>query len=133
MKSYQNGKIVVASPFFEEAVYHVSNEKISVIFDGKGGLSGYSVADQKDCLNKLYLVLFRNGKPIDVYCEKKVEMIGRMQTMELSLDQATFSATQFVDPMTNGVFMRYGFQSNVKDDCIQIGLSFLSFSADSVL
>ena len=104
MKFYQDGKITVTSPFYEEAVYHVSNEKISVVFDGKGGLSGYSVADQKDCLKKLYLILFRKGKPIDLYCEKKVEMIGRMQRVELTLKDASLTVLQFVDPITNGVF-----------------------------
>ena len=57
MIQYSNGKIIVEKELHEEALYHVSNEGISVIFDGKGAICGYAAANEKDFIQKGYLVL----------------------------------------------------------------------------
>lgn len=132
MIQYQNGKIIIEKKLHEEAVFHVSNECQSAIFNGKGALSGYALANEKDYIKQNYLILVHNGKPVDVYSNTRVEMIGRSQTVVVSLDGAELTIEQFLDAEINGVFTSYRFVGKSKTDSIEIGVSFLASSMENV-
>ena len=102
--TYQDGKIVVRDRYFKEMVYHVSNECAGMIFNGKGAVVGYALANEKDMMPRGSFSLFRGNAPIDVYLEKTVEMIGRCQTIRLHLEDGDFKIEQFLDASVNGVF-----------------------------
>lgn len=120
---YQNGSIVVRDSYYSDTVYHVSNECISVIFNGKGAVVGYALANEKDLLNGS-IALFRNGSPIDIYSEKTVEMVGRCQTITLHLDSTELKIEQFLDASVNGVFTAYELSDNNADDSVTVALGF---------
>lgn len=103
---YQDGKIIVHNRYFEDTIYHISNECISVILNGKGAIVGYAPANEKNMLNACFSMFF-NNKPIDIYSNKTVEMIGRCQTIFLHLDNATLKIKQFLTASVNGVFVSY--------------------------
>jgi hypothetical protein len=118
---YQDGAIIISDKYFSDAVYHVSNECISVIFDGKGATVGYALADQKDMMNGC-ISLFRQNKPIDIYTEKTVAMIGRSQTVTLHFGDAELRITQFLDASLNGVFCSYEWKSDSEKDSITVSV-----------
>lgn len=103
---YQDGKICLTGQSWEKALYDVSNEKISVQFDGKGGLTKYLVGNQ----NKNYVHSFTalhfnlDGKRILTHADKIVEMIGRTQTLTIKQDGAEVKIKQFLSKAVNGVF-----------------------------
>ena len=101
---YRNGAIHASGPYFEEMRYDISNEKIAVLADGKGGLLSYRVADKgEDRLTTFFAFsLSLNGRPIDPYLEKNVEMIGRRQTV--TIPEAGVTITLFLSKEDNGVF-----------------------------
>ena len=103
---YQDGKICLKGQSWEQALYDVSNEKISVQFDGNGGLTKYLVGNQnKNHIHSFTALHFSlNGKHILLRAEKKVEMIGRMQTLILKQDGAEIKIVQFLSKEVNGVF-----------------------------
>lgn len=104
--SYQDGKIKVECPYFQEVRYDLSNERICVATDGCGGLLSYRANDREaDALPSfLSLDLFSAGKPLSPYLTKKVEMIGRMQKIYLQTDEAELSITTFLSAKAPGVF-----------------------------
>lgn len=118
---YKDGKIVVQDNYFSDTVYHVSNERISVIFDGKGAISSYAPANESDMLNSC-VSLFNNGNPIDVYTEKIVEMLGRSQTVTIRLDRATLKIEQFLSASVNGVFTAYSLLSDNANEIVTVSL-----------
>ncbi|MBP5405462.1 MAG: hypothetical protein J6Y74_05950 [Clostridia bacterium] len=101
---YRNGAIRVSGSYFEEMRYDISNEKIAVLADGKGGLLSYRVADKgEDRLSTFFAFsLSLNGQPLDPYLEKTVEMIGRTQSV--SLPEAGVTTALFLSKDDNGVF-----------------------------
>lgn len=119
--SYENGKIVVKDKYFSDTVYHVSNERISVVFGGKGAIFGYALANEEDMLDGS-ISLFFNNAPIDIYSEKTVEMVGRCQTVTVHLDGADFRIVQFLDASVNGVFSSYELVSEDSDDSVTVTL-----------
>lgn len=119
--SYRDGKIIVEDNYFSDAVYHVSNECISVIFDGKGAISSYAPANETDMLSSS-VYLFRNNAPVDVYSRKTVEMLGRSQTVTVYSGEAELKIEQFLSASVNGVFTSYELKSDEKDDSVQVSL-----------
>ena len=118
---YQNGAIIIQDKYFSDTRYHVSNECISVIFDGKGAITGYALANEKDMMNGC-ISLFRQNKPIDIYVEKTVTMIGRSQTVTLHFGSAELKLVQFLDSSLNGVFCSYEWKSDNDNDLITVSL-----------
>ena len=104
--TYKDGKIIIRDNYYNDAVYHVSNECVSVIFDGKGATCGYALANEADMLHGS-IALYRHNAHIDIYSEKTVEMIGRCQTITVNLTGAELMITQFMDVSLNGVFASY--------------------------
>ncbi len=103
---YCDGKICLTGQNWETAFYDVSNEKISVRFDGRGGLTKYLVGNQ----NKNYVHSFTalhlsvDGKRVQPRVKKTVEMIGRIQTVSLQQDGCEIRIKQFLAQEINGVF-----------------------------
>lgn len=118
---YDNGSIIIRDKYYSETIYHVSNECISVIFNGKGAIVGYMPANEKDTLNSS-VSLFRKDSPVDIYSEKTVRMIGRCQTVTVRLDGADFKIEQFLDASVNGVFSSYELLSEDPKDAVTVSL-----------
>ena len=105
--SVEKGAIVLSGKYHERADYHVSNEKISVIFNGTGAITGYSEANVKDYISQGFCAIHENGKPVDVFNYKRIEMLGREQKIEVKLNNGELLINQFLDIDTNGVFITY--------------------------
>jgi len=101
---YKDGKIIVKGKYYEEVRYDISNEKIAVTTDGTGGLLSYRIVNRAgNCLSTfLGITFFRDGRPLDPYQEKRVEMIGRTQTV--FLPENNISVKTFLSKDVNGVF-----------------------------
>ena len=98
--------IIVAGKFFEDAVYDVCSNDLHVCFDGKGGITNYTVISQGGSyVQRTFLNVFSNGEKItDAYCDKTVEMIGRTQKIVLKKGDCKISILQFVPIAGNAVF-----------------------------
>lgn len=131
-RTYQNGAIIINDNYFADAIFHTSNERISVIFDGKGAIVGYALANEKDMMNGC-ISLFRQNNPIDIYVEKTVAMIGRSQTITIHFDNAQLKIVQFLDSSLNGVFCSYELISDNKNDLITVCLDLNKNMRDAVL
>lgn len=104
--TFQDGKIITESKYYQEARYDIANEKIAVVADGSGGLASYRVNDgQGDCLPSfLSLDLAVNGERLSPYLSKKVEMLGRMQKVTLDTPSGKLTIKTFLTKDVNGVF-----------------------------
>lgn len=129
---YQDGKIVVRDHYFKEMLYHVSNECSSIIFNGKGAVIGYALANNKDMMPRGSFSLFRGNAPLDVYLEKTVEMIGRCQRVILHLEDGTFKIEQFLDASVNGVLMSYSFEGDTSGEPITVAFGINKGMDDAV-
>ena len=57
--------IIVAGKFFEDAVYDVCSNDLHVCFDGKGGITNYTVISQGGSyVQRTFLNVFSNGEKI---------------------------------------------------------------------
>ena len=113
--SFINGAICTKGSFFEEALYNVSNEKVSAVFDGKGSVQYYAAANEDRCILDGYSSVYINGKHIDVLTPKTVKMLGRKQTVIIELNEGTLTAELMLSRADSGVFARYLFKANDKD------------------
>ena len=119
--TYKDGKIIIRDKYYNDAIYHVSNECISVIFDGKGAIKGYALANEADMLRGS-VAIYRGDEHIDIYSDKTVEMIGRSQTVTVHLEGGELKITQFLDASLNGVFTSYELKSIKADDSVTLCL-----------
>ena len=104
-KSYRNGMIVVAGKNYEDVIYDVCSNDVHVRFDGKGGITNYTVTNQSgNYVNRTFLSVYADGKKFSAYCEKTVEMVGRMQKILLRQDGCKITVLQFVPTAGNAVF-----------------------------
>ncbi len=108
-KSFRNGMIVVAGKFFENVVYDVSSNDLHVRFDGKGGITNYSIVNRGgNYVQRTFLNVFSGGEKITgAYCDKTVEMIGRTQKIVLKKGGCKISILQFVPIRGNAVFYEF--------------------------
>ena len=80
--SFENGRIVTTGALYDDVPYDVSNNSISVQFNGKGGINSYLKINDKVFFDGLQVFkLFVNGKEIAFNTKKRVECIGRTQTV----------------------------------------------------
>ena len=105
--SFNNGAIVREMKFHEDALYDVSNNLLTAQFDGRFNVSKYAVVNKWDFIDCWYTMISLNGKNLDYYCDKKVTMVGKIQTTEIDLEQAKIVVNQFVDNNVNAVFQEY--------------------------
>ena len=105
-KCFRNGKIFfVAGKNKEDVIYDVSSNDLHVTFDGKGGITNYTVSNQSgNCARKIILNVFADGKKLDAFCDKRVELAGRMQKILLKDGATGIRICQFVAPNENAVF-----------------------------
>ena len=115
-KCFRNGKIFfVAGKKNEEVPYDVSSNELHVRFDGKGGITNYTVSNQSgNYVRRTVLNVFAEGRKLDAFCEKRVELAGRMQKILLKDGSVGIKILQFVAPSENAVF--YEFTANKPGD-----------------
>lgn len=101
---FKDGKIIVNRPYFEKVAYDAGNNRISVQFDGRGGVSKYAVMNKFSVFSAYYSMFGINGEPVTWDVQKKVEMIGRRQRTTICLPQADIMITQFLDGTKNAVY-----------------------------
>jgi len=103
--SFQNGKIVARGKYHEDVVYDVCANDLRVRFDGKGGITNYTVSNRGgNCIGRSYLLVFADGKKLDAFCGKTVELVGRTQKITLRSGELAFEIFQFIPPVGNAVF-----------------------------
>ena len=105
--SFKDGAIVREMKFHEDALYDVSNNLLTAQFDGRFNLSKYAVVNKWDFIDCWYTMISLNGENLDYYCNKKVTMVGKIQTTEIDLPQSQIVVRQFVDNNVNAVFQEY--------------------------
>ena len=115
-KCFRNGKIFfIAGKKNEDVPYDVSSNELHVRFDGKGGITNYTVSNQSGSyVRQTVLNVFADGRKFDAFCEKRVELAGRMQKILLKDEGVGIKILQFVAPNENAVF--YEFTANKPGD-----------------
>lgn len=103
---YKKGNICASGKYWETVAYDIANEKIGVRLDGRGGLLRYRIINDPTeyASSRAYLGLFVDGKKIDPYCNKRVEMLGYKQKIILTEKDYSVSVLQFLSPDENGIF-----------------------------
>ena len=104
--SFLNGEIIVEAKYYERINYNVSNQILSVVFDGRGDISNYA-HDYGDFCVQEGVNIWVNGVQMDVCTTKTVKMIGRKQVIEIDLSQGTLFIEQFLDSKSDGVYFLY--------------------------
>lgn len=105
--SYSDGAIIRHCLFHKKVKYNVSNEKISVIFDGSGAISSYAEADTAEHLSRGFCCWYIDGQFIDMFSEKTVWMLGRKQTVSITTPAGILRSELFLDKSHAGVFAVY--------------------------
>lgn len=120
--SFLNGAIVAKGPYYEEAIYHVSNNKVSAVFNGKGALTYYAHAGGKNQLNNGSFCIHINDIANDVCLEKTVTMLGRKQSIIVNVGLGNLIIEQFLDINSGGVFFIYKLETNDNNLVVDFGL-----------
>ncbi len=106
--TFKDGKIITAGQYFEESVYNIANNRISVKLDGKGAIIGYAVIGEKTYYDN-YLSMFKltvDGRALGFDTEKTVEMVGRTQRVILENDDLCAETKLFLTPDDPCVYQR---------------------------
>ncbi|MBP5348787.1 MAG: hypothetical protein J6Z13_00330, partial [Clostridia bacterium] len=115
--SFQNGKIIARGKFWEDAVYDVCANDLRVRFDGKGGITNYSVCNHPGSyVRTTYLNVFVNGVKLDAFTDKTVEMIGRTQKITIDADGGKIEVFQFVPKRGNALCCEITAEKHAKYD-----------------
>lgn len=105
--SFKDGAIEVRGKLHEEAVYDVSNYKLSARFNGSGGVDYcLPVNGERSNFPLKYIGVVYNGEKQDVLLDKKVTMLGRRQTTEIYLKTAVLKIEMFLDRKKNAVCLQ---------------------------
>ncbi len=117
--SFQNGAIVARGKFWEDAVWDVFANDLRVSFDGKGGITNYSVCNHPGSyVRRSYLNVFVNGVKLDAFTDKTVEMIGRTQKIVLETDGGEIEVFGFVPKRGNALCYEITAESAAKYDFV---------------
>lgn len=130
--SFNNGAIVVKSDFYQEAIYHVSNNKISVVFDGKGGIKYYTKANQQPYSTMCSSSIRINGQHIDIFSKKTVTMQGRRQIVQVETDAGLLKIEQLIDQNTDGIYFYCSLENALTDDVIQYSVFLTNLMASAM-
>ena len=122
--SYSDGAIICQGLFHEKVKYNVSNEKISVVFNGCGGIIGYAEADTAEYLNRGFCSWYVNGQFIDVFSKKTVKILGRKQTVSIETPVGILRSELLLDSSHAGVFAVYQVLERKGDANITIGCTY---------
>ena len=115
--SFQNGKIIARGKFWEDAVYDVCANDLRVRFDGKGGITNYSVCNHPGSyVRTTYLNVFVNGVKLDAFTDKTVEMIGRTQKITIDADGGKIEVFQFIPKRGNALCCEITAEKHAKYD-----------------
>lgn len=122
--SFENGAVLAHGKLYEEAKYDVSNYTLSACFNGCGGIDYYlPINSEKFDVPASFISIVYNGEMQNVLLDKKVTMIGRMQTIEIFLSAGAFiKIEQFLSEKEYGVFTKYSLVSDNKNDVCEIGI-----------
>ncbi|MDR3293906.1 MAG: hypothetical protein LBT20_07390 [Clostridiales bacterium] len=130
MIDFLDGGIVKRTAFGERAAYDTGNHRISVKFDGTGGIERYSVMNKFSVFSAYYTLFSFNGQAFDWSGEKTVTMIGRIQKIEFSAGGADITVKQFLDETTNAVFNEIAVTAKEPlrfDTTVNFGINFSSY------
>ena len=113
MKTYfKDGKTVCDAQAYENVMYDVANNGISVRFDGKGCVTRYSVLNEGTHeLAGAALKIFIDGRELPFDAEKTVEMYGRIQTVSYTSDVAEIKIKSFLHRDRPCAFTRISLKS----------------------
>ena len=104
-KTCRSGKIFVTGKFYEEVEYDVCSNDVHVTFDGKGGITYSTLYNQSGSYFKeISFSVLINGEKLDLFCDKRVKLVGRMMTILLKKGATQIEITQFVAPNESAVF-----------------------------
>ena len=107
---FSEGKIISKVPFYKDVLYDVSNNLISVQFNGKGCVSKYSIINGRSFSeNVAAFKIFINNKEMFFKTPKKVEMIGRLQYITYETDYGEIKIVMFLHREHNCVFEKIVF------------------------
>ena len=104
-KSCRSGKIFVTGKFYEDVEYDVCSNQVHVTFDGKGGIVNSTLCNQNGSYFKdLHFGVFIDGEKLDLFCDKRVKLVGRMMNILLKKGATQIEICQFVAPNESAVF-----------------------------
>ena len=114
-KTYQCGRTFVSGQYRENVNYDVCSNDVHVRFDGKGGITEYSLCNQSgSLLRDCTMAVFINGEMLDPFCPKKVKLVGRTETITVRSGDTQIEIFQFVAPTEHAVF--YEIKTNKPGD-----------------
>ena len=117
--SFRDGKIVARGKFYEAAVYDVCANDLRVSFNGKGGITNYSICNHPGSyVRTTYLNVFTNGVKLDLFTDKTVEMIGRTQKITLETDGGKIEVFQFIPKRGNALCCEITAEKSAKYDFV---------------
>lgn len=119
-REYFDGKIILKGAMWEQAIYDVAAYDLSVRFDGLGGITEYYRSnDAVNYASQTYSTFCLNGKKVDSFVSKTVEMIGRRQNIFIDDSDnsgSTIKLSQFVVKEINGVFFKIDLTATTETD-----------------
>ncbi len=102
--SFENGRIVTTGILCDEVPYDVSNNSISVQFNGKSGINSYLKINDKKFFDGLQVFkFFVNGAEIAFDTQKRVESIGRTQTVTYYNELAQIKTVSVLNEKINAI------------------------------
>lgn len=104
---FENGRIVTTGILCDEVPYDVSNNSISVQFNGNSGINSYLKINDKKFFDGLHVFrFFVNDAEIAFDTKKRVESIGRTQTVTYYNELAQIKTVSVLDENINAVITK---------------------------
>ena len=105
--SFENGRIVTTGILCDEVPYDVSNNSISVQFNGNSGINSYLKINDKKFFDGLHVFrFFVNGEEISFNTKKRVESIGRTQTVTYYTSLADIKTVSVLNEKVNAIITK---------------------------
>lgn len=122
---FKDGSIICQTEMSDLCEYDAANRKSMAMFDGRGNIAKYSVADKWNMLvpHSWYSGIEAAGTPINPKASKLAEMSGKCQVIQFEDKDLAITIKHFLDENTNAVFTEYIFQNSGKST-LKIELSF---------
>ena len=101
---FENGRVVTTGIACDEIPYDVSNNSITVQFNGRCGINSYLKINDKKFFDGIHTFkFFIDGAELPFNTPKKVENIGRTQTVTYYAQSAEIKAVSALDVKANAV------------------------------
>lgn len=105
--SFENGRIVTTGIFTDSVPYDVSNNSISVQFNGRSGINSYLRINDKRFFYGVHVFkFFVNGEEIPFNTKKRVESIGRTQTVTYYTSLADIKTVSVLNETVNAIITK---------------------------